>query len=96
MDKATQECPGGDDHRGGGEFTAVGELDSPQSTTIGNPEFVSFTFNHNQVGRFPDRSLHRSRIELAVGLRARAPNGRTLATIEHAKLNATGVGHSAH
>ena len=43
-----------------------------------------------------DGGLHRRGIELAVGLGARTPHRRTLAAIEHAKLNAGGIGDPAH
>ena len=40
--------------------------------------------------------MHRRGIKLAVRLGPRATNGRTLAAIEHPKLNAAGVGDPAH
>ena len=40
--------------------------------------------------------LHRRRIELAVGLGARTAHCRSLAAIEHAKLDAAGIGDAAH
>ena len=49
-----------------------------------------------QVRRRRDRRLHGRRIELAVGLRARAAHRRALAAVEHPELDAAGVGHPAH
>ena len=49
-----------------------------------------------QVGGLPDRGLHRRRVELAVGLGARPADRRTLAAVEHAKLDAAGIGDPAH
>ena len=43
-----------------------------------------------------DRGLHRGGIKLPIRLGARSPHGRTLAPIEHAKLNAAGVGDTPH
>src|SRR5690606_6315619 len=41
-------------------------------------------------------ALHRRRIELAVGLRARTAHGRALALVEHAKLDAGRVRNAPH
>ena len=43
-----------------------------------------------------DRGLHGRGIELAVGLGARPAHRRTLAAIEHAELDAGGIGDPAH
>ena len=43
-----------------------------------------------------DRGLHRRRIELAVGLGARPADRRTLAAVQHPKLDAAGIGDPAH
>src|SRR5262249_31797783 len=39
---------------------------------------------------------HRRGIKLPVSLRAGPSDGRTLAAVEHAKLDATGIRHAAH
>src|SRR5262249_365840 len=43
-----------------------------------------------------DRLLHCRGVELAVGLRARAAHRRSLAAIEHTKLDSGSIGDAAH
>ena len=59
-------------------------------------EVVDLAFDDRQIRRLPDRLLHRRRIELAIGLGARTAHRRSFAAIEHAKLNAAGIGDPAH
>ena len=63
---------------------------------IGNDEIVGFGLDDRQVRSRANRLLHRSRVELAVSLGARAAHRRALAAIEHPELNAAAVGHPAH
>ena len=57
---------------------------------------VGLAFDHRQIGGFPDRRLHSGGVKPAIGLGARAAHRRTLAAIEHAKLDAAAVGDPAH
>ena len=50
----------------------------------------------SRFGCAADRGLHGLPIELAVGLGARAAHRRALAAVEHAELDAGGVGDAAH
>ena len=59
-------------------------------------EIVHLAFDHGQIRRLADRLLHRRRIELAVGLGARAAHRRPFAAIEHPELDAAGIGDAAH
>ena len=95
MDQPTQESPGGDDDSRGGQFASAGKTNT-RDAAVSNDQLVGLTFDHGEVGSFADRSLHGRGIELAIRLGARPPHGRALAPIEHAKLNACGVGDPAH
>ena len=68
----------------------------PRQPALDNQELVRLAFDHGQIGSLTDRGLHRGGIKLAIRLGARPPNGRTLATIEHAKLDTPGIGNAAH
>ena len=63
------------------------------SETISSSASPSMT---REIRGLADRRLHRRRIELAVGLGARAPHRRALAPVEHAKLDAAGIGDAPH
>ena len=63
------------------------------STTISSSASPSMT---ERPCGLPDRGLHRGGIELPVGLGARTADRRALAAIEHAKLDAAGIGDPAH
>src|SRR5581483_10545208 len=95
MDQAAEESPGRDDDRAGDELATVGETDATQFA-IDNPELVGLALDDGQIGGLVDRSLHRRRIEFAIGLGAWAAHRRTLAPIEHTKLDTAGVGDAAH
>ena len=59
-------------------------------------QIVDLAFDHREIGRAPERLLHGGRIELSVRLGARTTHGRSLAAIEHAELDAAGIGDPAH
>src|SRR5579864_7677210 len=59
-------------------------------------ESFGFGLDQRQIWLLPDERLHSQAIELAIGLRARSLDRRALAAIEHAKLDAGGVGDAAH
>ena len=53
-------------------------------------------FDHLEVRRGADRCLHRLPVELAVGLGAGALHRGTFAPVQHAELDAGGIGHLPH
>ena len=59
-------------------------------------EVVRFGLNHRYIGRFPDRSLHRRRVKLAISLRARTAHRRALAAVQNPELDAALIGRPAH
>src|ERR1700733_8123832 len=95
MDQAAQKGPGRDDHRSCGELAAIREPDATQPAPD-NQKLVRLALDHGQISGFADRGLHRGRIEFAVRLGARSADGRTLASVEHPKLDTPGVCDPAH
>ena len=65
-------------------------------TRASTNEVIHLAFDDRQIRRLPDRRLHRRCVKLAVGLGARAAHRRSLAAIEHAKLDAAGIRDAAH
>ncbi len=95
MDQPAQEGPGGDDDSARGQLNAIGQTE-PGDAAVRDNQIVGLAFDDAEIGGLADRGLHGRGVELAIGLGARTPHRRTLATIEHAKLNAGGIGHPAH
>ena len=52
--------------------------------------------DHLEIRRGADRCLHRLPVKLAVGLGAGALHRRAFAAVQHAELDAGGIGHLAH
>ena len=94
MDQAAQKRAGGQHHGAAADDAAIGQSDARNALL--DDQVVHLGFDHSQIGRLADRLLHRRRIELAVGLGARAAHGRAFAAVEHAKLDAAGIGDAAH
>ncbi len=74
---------------------AVGQ-DHALDPAVDDGQIVGLALDDGEVGRLADRRLHGGRVELAVGLGARTADGRTLAAVEQAKLDAALVGDAAH
>ena len=64
--------------------------------SVFDQKVVDLALDDRQIGRLPDRLLHRRGVELAIGLGARAAHRGSLAAVEDAKLNARGIGDPAH
>ena len=77
------------------EFTAVDKFHAADAAVL-NQQVIGFGFDDLEIGRGADRGLHGLRIELAVGLRARAAHGRAFAAVQNAELDAAFVGDAAH
>ena len=95
MDEAAQKGAGGENHRAAGNLAPVGEFDAADAA-VRDDQVVGLGLDHLEIRRFANRRLHRRRIELAVGLRARAAHGRALAAVQNAELDAALVGDAAH
>ena len=95
MDQAAQESARRDDHGPGCEFAAIAQPDAGDAV-IPDQQLIRLPFDHAEIGGLPDRGLHPRGVKFSVGLGARSANRRTLAAIEHAKLDAAGVGDPAH
>ncbi len=90
-----QKGPGGQNHRCGRENSAVSQP-NPRNPAILDQKIVGLALDHRQICGFPDRGLHRRRIQLAIGLGARTAHGRALSAIQHLELDAAAVGNPAH
>src|SRR4051812_49666825 len=95
MDQTTQERPGSDHHRSGRKLSAVTQTNSSDSA-IRDDELIRLAFDHAEIISLPDRGLYGSGVKLAVRLSARSANCWTLATVQHPKLDPTGIGRPAH
>ncbi len=95
MDEPAQEGAGGEHHGAGAEAAAVSGYDSVNPIAV-DDQVLDRRLDHFEIWRGADGRLHRLAVELAVGLGARALNGRAFAPVEHAELDAGGIGDPAH
>ena len=96
MDQAAQKRAGGQNHRAGSEISRPSANLTPETRPFVDDQIVGLGFDHLKIRRRANRGLHRGRIELAIGLRARTAHGRAFAAIENAELDAAVVGDAAH
>ena len=87
MDEAAQKRAGGQHHGAAGNFAAVGEFHAAHAAVRRSPDRRP-RLRSPANSALPNCRLHRRRIELAIGLRARAAHRRAFAAVEHAKLDA--------
>ena len=95
MDDAAQEGAGGDDDGAAGKSAAVGERHARDRPGV-RQEAGGFAFDDRETGRLADQPLHGAPVKRAVGLRPRALDGRALAAIEDAELDAGQVRGARH
>jgi hypothetical protein len=95
MDQAAQKGPGGDDHSAGGDLPALTQPDAGDAT-VRDDQLVSLALDHIEISGLPDRGLHRGGIEFAVCLGPWSADRRTLAAVQHPKLDPTRIRHPAH
>ncbi|MEY9611533.1 hypothetical protein ABIF21_004407 [Bradyrhizobium elkanii] len=95
MDQTAQKGAGRDDNRTRRQPATIAQANAGHAT-IGDDQFIRLAFDDAEVRGLGDRRLHRRGVELAVSLGPGATDRRTLPAIEHAKLDAAGVGHPAH
>ena len=87
MDDPAQEGAGGQDDGAAGDRAAVGEFDARDRARFGQ-DARRLAFDDGQVRGLRDQVLHRAPVELPVGLGAGSLDGRALAAVEDAKLDA--------
>ena len=95
MDQPAQEGAGGQHHGAGPDLAAVAR-DDPGHPAALDHQVLDGALDHLEIGRRPDRGLHRLAVELAVGLGARALHGGALGAVEQAELDAGGIRHPPH
>ena len=95
MDKSPQEGPGRDDYGTGRELPALTQT-NPSDPTVRNNQLIRLAFDHAEIGGLLDRGLHGGGVELAVRLGPWSTDCRTLAAVQHPKLDSAGISHPAH
>jgi hypothetical protein len=75
--------------------SGVTKLDAADNVSF-DDQRLDFILDQNQPILIPERLLHRMGIEFAIGLRARAANGRPLRPIQHPELNARAIRDPTH
>ncbi len=95
MDQSAQERAGCQHGGAACDFAAIGEADAPHRP-VHDQQIVDFGLQHGEIRRLANRALHRLRVKLAVGLRARTAHRRTLAAVQDPELDAALVGRAAH
>ena len=68
----------------------------PAASPVLDDQVLDRGFDHFQVRGGGDRCLHGLAIKLAIGLGAGALHRGSFAPVQHAELDAGGVGHPAH
>ena len=96
MDQAAQEGAGGDDDGAGRKLAAVGQANAGDAAIRERPARPPRLRSTSRLAVAAIARLHRRGIELAIGLGARPAHRRTLASVEHPKLDAAGIGDPAH
>ena len=95
MDQPAQESAGGQHHGAAGKPAAIRQQHRRQAP-IGDFEIQDLALDHVETRLFANRRLHGEPIEFSVGLRARPANGRALAAVEQAELDAGRIGDAPH
>ena len=95
MDQSPKKGPGGNDHGTCRERPAVSKPNAGD-VAIGDNQLVCLALHHAQIGDLNDRRLHRRSVKFSIRLGAWSTHGRTLAPVQHAKLNASGIGGAPH
>ena len=77
------------------KLTAVAQTNSGDPA-IRDDQLIRLAFDHAEIIGLPDRGLHGGGVKLAVRLGPRSADCRTLAAVQHPKLDPAGIGHAAH
>jgi hypothetical protein len=94
MDQAPQERARGQNDSAGAELPAVDKPYAPHRPR--DVEIVRLPFDHMQIGRRLDRTLHGPRVQRPIRLRAWSAHRRALASVKDSELNAALIGNPAH
>jgi hypothetical protein len=95
MNETAQKRACCENHATGRNLAAISKSDAANTAAIDH-EVIGFCFDHLEVRDGANRRLHGRRIELAVGLGARAAHGRALSAVQNPKLNAAAVRDPTH
>ena len=76
--------------------TAPAVSSDSSDPAVRDNQLIRLALDHAEIVDLPDRGLHGGGVELAVRLGPRSADGRTLAAVQHPKLDPTGIGHPAH
>ena len=95
MDEPAQEGPRGEHGGTASDRSAVAE-DDAGDPTVAQDEILAGPRDDREIGGIRDGRLHRRRVELAVGLRAGAADGGSLAAIEKPELDAGRIRDPSH
>ncbi len=79
----------------GGKLPALAQPDAGDAA-VRDDQLIRLTLDHAEIGSLPDRRLHGGGIKLPVRLGPRSADGRTLAAVQHPKLDPAGIGHATH
>jgi hypothetical protein len=96
MDKAAEKGAGGQHHPAGGEPAAVAEADAADPARGIQQQVLGGAFDDVEAAKLRQNRRHGLPVELAVGLRPRAPHRRSLAAVQDAELDAGAVDGAAH
>src|SRR6516165_11044392 len=94
MNETAQECAGGQNHGARCKEPAIAKTNTLCQFLA--EQIVNLGFNRREIANVANRVLHGRRIQLAISLGARAAHCRSLAPVEHAKLDSGGIRHAAH
>ena len=94
MDLAAQEGAGGQDHRARAPIGA-GAVDHARDPAGLDEQILDLGLAQVEAGLGVEQRAHGPRVELAVGLGARALHRRPLAAVEHPELDAAGIDRAA-
>lgn len=97
VDTTSQECAGSDHDATGAEAPSLQGFNAQDTSLIRvEDESSNGTLHGLQIWVLFEEGPYRTSVEPAVALRARSPDSRTLASIEHAELNHGEIGSSSH
>jgi hypothetical protein len=90
MDDSIEKCPGGQDYSCPRHYAAVGHCHSGYSGTLGrNGDNLTRQYRQTLTAR---KGTHHPRgIGVAIHLRARSPDSRAFARVEHTELDSTRI-----
>jgi len=95
MDAPVEKCPGRQHEAAAGDPPVAGDFEAAHPAVY-DIDAPGLALENVEVRLRAQRFAHGAAVELAVALGARPLHRRTLAPIEHAEMNARGVGRARH